>query len=97
MPVKKRKSKNFRILKRRNNTIDASAIEAETLNNTSLPENEYVSLVSENNNLREELANMVQVFEQYVKVASLKETVERRENRRLWSDSPLDGGDVPNV
>lgn len=40
---------------------------------------------------------MVQVFEQYVKVASLKETVERRENRRLWSDSPLDGGDVPNV
>ena len=93
VPVKKRKSKNFRILKHRR---VINPLETQTSDNPKLPENEFVSLVRENNDLREELANMVQVFEQYLKVASLKETIEHRENRRLWSDSPVDGGDVPN-
>ena len=93
VPVKKRKSKNFRISKNRR---VINTLETQTFDNPKLPENEFVSLVRENNDLREELANMVQVFEQYLKVASLKETIEHRENRRLWSDSPVDGGDVPN-
>ena len=34
-------------------------------------------LRDENRDLRQQLADMVQVFEQYLKVASLKETAER--------------------
>jgi hypothetical protein len=38
---------------------------------------------------------MVLVFEQYLKVASLKETAERLKQKR--SNSPVDGGDVAIV
>ena len=37
----------------------------------------YETLYEENEDLRKQLADMVQVFEQYLRVATLKETADR--------------------
>lgn len=62
-------------------------------------------LVSENDDLRQQLKDMVGIFEQYLKVASLKEVADRAENKRAGgniADGPMDedvvqGGDVPEI
>ena len=60
------------------------------------PEDNIEYLVGENVDLRAQLEDLVAIFEQYVKVATLKDKAERMSARRKSeNDSPMRFGSVP--
>ena len=103
---KKRGNRNVRIRRSRrrnqaaNRSADPRAINMLTIEeeNGSVddPEDNIECLVGENVDLRAQLEDLVAIFEQYVKVATLKDKAERLSARRKSeNDSPMRFGSVP--
>ena len=62
-----------------------------------IPKTEVEVLYDENQDLRHQIVNMVDVFEQYLKVATLKESAERMQGKSSGQcdDETVNGGLVP--
>ena len=63
----------------------------------AIPKTELELLYDENQDLRQQIVNMVDVFEQYLKVATLKESAERMQGKSSGQcdDDTVNGGLVP--
>ena len=93
VPSKKRQEKTLKIRKPRRlgQSIDAAKKGASLV---TAEVSEMDALVDENTDLRLQIANMVEVFEQYLKVATLKDTAERMQGKKIGEqdEEEQDGG-----